>query len=40
MTLHCVSAAVDYMLPCNCPRRRDPVCALNGRIYHNSCLAR
>ena len=36
----CVSVVVVIGLPCNCAHRHDPVCALNGRTYHNSCLAR
>jgi len=32
-------AVYRYNLPCDCPRRHEPVCALSGRTYHNSCLA-
>ena len=30
----------SYSLPCNCPDEYHPVCAVSGRTYPNSCLAR
>jgi len=31
---------VEFSLPCDCTAQHDPVCAINGRTYPNSCIAR